>query len=65
MDKLNKDSVLFHLRAIERQLSMGNGEEFEHGLVDYQFESTFVRYSCGDPKFKVVTKISMTKYDAE
>jgi hypothetical protein len=65
MNKLDKDAVLFLLRAIERQLSMGNGEEFEQGLSPNKFESTFVRYSFGEPKNKVETKIIMTKHDIE
>ncbi len=65
MQKLDRDTVLFHIRAIERELSMGNYEDFEHALSENKFESTFVRYGFGEPKYKVETKIIMIKHDIE
>lgn len=63
MKKLDKEDVLFHLKAIERELIMGNG--LENSLSENKYESTFVRYSFGDPKNKVETKIIMIRKEIE
>jgi hypothetical protein len=60
MDKLNKEEILFILRAINRSLEMGNGEEFDLGLTENKFESKFCRFSWGSPE-KIETTIIMTK----